>query len=393
MEPENPYLTKPMDRFLGDIARLSADQVMALAGAVKPSPVGDSSPKIDHPSLWWNTLSNLQKAIRRGDVGQARTSTTRLYIANRGKLVRRLCVIALEDVAFGDIELVAKVIGYAALRKIERKSVVWLEDLGKCLTLAEAMARSVKDRSACELAVASTWDAAHVDAVRRGTQFASAVCAEIYRDETCSLSWRCVAGWSLIGKPVRNHERLGTPNREALTAALHGMKLPDAIIFIAEKALAFGAEVAGLGANIPILYARMAEQKVQVRVNPLPRAELIRGLLSMAYDKHTRVGLRALAGYRTHCRELREFLRDIGVDARRVVGNLAFMSEGSVVDREIRCPLGDELYTLNEQAQCAAIGLPHSALPEAKQLFLGNLATLNEFRRSAAASEIAALNG
>jgi hypothetical protein len=57
------------------------------------------------------------------------------------------------------------------------------------------------------------------------------------------------------------------------------------------------------------------------------------------------------------------------------------MSEGGVVDRDIRCTLTDEIYAANEKANCSSIGLPYGALPEGKQILLDNLELLNRHRR------------
>jgi replication-associated recombination protein RarA len=59
------------------------------------------------PSQWWITLSNLQKAIRRGNLAQATLSANLLYRTDRAKLIRRMAVIALEDVGFGNLRLVS----------------------------------------------------------------------------------------------------------------------------------------------------------------------------------------------------------------------------------------------------------------------------------------------
>jgi hypothetical protein len=380
-----------MPSYLATAERLSRLEIESFAESIKPTSQKRKQYRLHHPQLWWNNLSNLQKAVRRGDVDQALMSAERLYRQDSAKLLRRLSVIALEDLAFGDLLLVAAVLEYGA--RSRKQASHGSQDLGKCLALVEHMARATKDRSACELAVAAIDPPAWKPRIARFARTRPTEWVRLYASEQADIRMRSLAGLALGGTLTLDNRRVGSPDKEALAAAIQAMDLPEVVVVIIENALRFGGEVAALAVNIPVLYARMRAAPVVVSANRLPDGELIEGLLSPAYDKHTRVGLRALARYRTRCRELWEFLRDIGADGRRVIGNLAFMAEGSVVDREIRCQLGDELSAMNEQAQCVAIGLPYSALPEAKRLYLDNLAILNEFRRSAAASEVTALNG
>ena len=109
--------------------------------------------KLEHPNYWWNTLSNLQKAVRRGDLHQAQLSAILLHNTDALKLRRRLCVIALEDIGFGDIRLVSRVLEYAAAHK---KVSLQTEDktgISDALALLAELTQSVKDRSPCALSI------------------------------------------------------------------------------------------------------------------------------------------------------------------------------------------------------------------------------------------------
>ena len=78
-----------------------------------------------------------------------------LFNTDRIKFLRRMFVIALEDIGFGNIKLVSKVMNYAASHKTVSRPTAHIEELSECLTLVADLAQSVKDRSPCQLAVAA----------------------------------------------------------------------------------------------------------------------------------------------------------------------------------------------------------------------------------------------
>jgi len=344
----------------------------------------DVEATLSGPNFWWNTLSNLQKAIRRGDQAQAGVSSVLLYNTDRLKFLRRLGVIALEDVGFGNIKLVSKILNYADSHKRTCRPTAHTEERNESLALVSELAGSVKDRSPCQLAVASKMCA---DSIARVARLTPEKCAAVYGDEANDMTLRCLAGRSLTGSLSIDKLRIGKADRKAFLTALTKLDLPDRIVSIAEIGASFGGEVAGLGINIPILYRLMKEETRKIRVNQLPPAELIRGLLSASYDMHTLEGKYALAAFAGNCTPLRQFAERHGAQVKKIVGLLTFMSEGSVVDRSVRCSLTDELYAMNEKALCARIGLPYSVLSEGKEIILANLDLLNRHRRRIAEAQ------
>lgn len=339
---------------------------------------------LDNPNLWWNTLSNLQKAIRRGDQDQAVISSILLFNTDRIKFLRRMCVIALEDIGFGNIKLVSKILTYADAHKKINRLTAHTEELGECLALVAELAQSVKDRSPCQLAVAAK---GYANIIARVGRLTPERCAAIYANESDNPHLRCLAGRSLTGSLSIEKLRIGKADRKAYMAALTKLDLPERIISIAEIGAGLGGEVAGLAVNVPILYRPMKKESRKIRINHLPPAELIRGLLSAAYDKHTLEGKYALAAFAANCNPLRQFSEKQGVQARRIIGFLVFMAEGSVVDRDVRCSLTDQLYASNEKELCSRMGLSYSALSEAKDILLGNLDLLNHHRRRIAEAQ------
>lgn len=374
-----------MPSYLAPVEALTRGDFQALPQTLSTQKSRDV--RLPYPAARWIHLSNLQKGIRRGDVPQALDSTERLYRADPAKVRRRLAVIALEDLSFGDLQLTATALTYTVLAAKQASE----EDLGCCLGLAEQMASTTKDRILAELVGAavdspkrrySILEIAHSGVQER---------AALYRDEEADPRSRTVAGLALAGTLTMDGKRVGTRDRNALIAVARDMDLPDAAVLILEWGLKIGGEIAALAVNVPVLYRGMRAEVVRIERMPLPEATVIEGLISVAYDQHTRAGLRALSSYRLRWKPLAQFIRRNVRDPRSAIHTLAFRTEGSALDREVTCALGDQVFTWNEEAQCDAIGMDYAALPAAKRLFLGGLPVLNAFRQQAIAAELRGL--
>ena len=371
-----------MASYLAPIEALARRDLEALSQSIVTQKPQDLH--LPYPEARWLHLSNLQKAIRRGDVAQALDSAERLYHQDAAKLRRRLAVIALEDLSFGDLQLTATALTYTALAAKQPGEA----DLERCLGLVEQMASTAKDRMVAELIGAAMDSPKRRDSVLKIAAAGAQACAALYRAEEADPRDRSLAGFALVGALNVDGRRVGARDRNALVAAATAMDLPDAALLILECALRIGGEVAALAVNVPILYRQMRDQAIRVERVPLPEATVIEGLISSALDQHTRAGLRALSTYRLRWKPLAQFLRKNVGDPRSAIHTLAFRTEGSALDREITCALGDQVFAWNEEAQCDAIGMEYAALPAAKHLFLGGLPALNAFRQQAIATEL-----
>jgi hypothetical protein len=345
--------------------------------------------RLRYPQEWWLRLSAVQKSIRRGTVAEALDSAERLYHQEPVKVRRRLAVIALEDVSYGDLLTTATALMYAVSAAKEASE----SDLELCLGLVERMASSTKDRILAELVGAAIDSPKRRDSILKIAHTGVHECAALYRDEGADLRDRCVAGLALVGALNLDGKRVGTRDRNSLIAAAMAMDLPEAARVILECGLKIGGEIAALVVNVPVLYRGMRAQVVRIERAPLPEATVIECLISAAYDQHTRTGLRALSAYRVKWKPLAQFLRKNVGDPRAATKTFAFRAEGSALDREIVCPLGDQVFNWNEEAQCDAIGMAYAALPAAKHLFLAGLPVLNALRQQAMAAELRTVAG
>ena len=84
---ENPQCEADLLRLLGRLVEDNSDLVSGLESGSQDR---------------WLLASALQKAIRRGSVGIAVGTALEVLDLNASYLWRRLCVVALEDIGFGD---------------------------------------------------------------------------------------------------------------------------------------------------------------------------------------------------------------------------------------------------------------------------------------------------
>jgi hypothetical protein len=373
--------------FLAPVEALTRNDVENLPNALRTQKSQDLH--LSHPQARWLHLSGLQKAIRRGGVAEALDSAERLYHEDPVKVRRRLAVIALEDISYGDLLTTATALMYAVVAAKQAGQA----DLERCLGLVEQMASATKDRILAELIGGAVDSPKRRDSILKIAHSGVQDCAALYRDEEADPRDRSAAGLALAGALSLDGKRIGTRDRNALIAAAMGMDLPDAAHVILECSLKIGGEIAALAVNVPVLYREMRAQVVRIERAPLPEATVIEGLISVAYDQHTRAGLRALSAYPVKWKPLSQFLRKNVGDPRAATKTFAFRAEGSALNREIVCPLGDQIFNWNEEAQCDAIGMAYAALPAAKHLFLAGLPVLNALRQQAMAAELRAVAG
>src|SRR5688572_11983386 len=126
--------------YLAPIEALTRRDLEALSQSIvtqKPKNI-----RLPYSAAWWLHLSALQKSIRRGATERALDSAERLYRADPVKLRRRLAVIAIEDVSFGNLFSTAITSIYAASAKKQASE----EDLARCLGFVHELGCATKDR-------------------------------------------------------------------------------------------------------------------------------------------------------------------------------------------------------------------------------------------------------
>jgi hypothetical protein len=311
---ENPQSEVDLLRLLGRLVEEKSDLVCGLESGSQDR---------------WLLVSALQKAIRRGRVPIAVALALEVLDLNASYLWRRLCVVALEDIGFGDPLTCALVLAAASDAAV-RQSL----GPGRVVTLLVTMlACAVKDRTLCDLL--------HIEHSKL--------------------------------------HRKGVP-RKSFQDKVNASEMPFLAKYMALKGMEMMRDP--LYWAVPIQWEMLKEAKISVVVNDLPEAEIINGVIASGYDQHNAVGKRAIAYFAKACMPVREILDSHPVkDRLAAIGGIIFLVEGSKLDKQLDFPGMTGVY---EDAQIS--DLHHIAcMPSEQQRALveaveKNLAALNHAR-------------
>ena len=333
----------------------------------------------------WQLISNLHKAVRRGYTEIAVQSALSLLEVDADYLLRRLPVIALEDVSFGNLRICALILACAGKRRL-------LEKVGMqhaiALLIAE-LAGSPKSRTACDLLSLTEYhrDAASTTALLAGRPTGDLV--RIAHDNGEPLFARLVALRLLAG--YRKFERgiyrvLSSASPRELEKFCEVSETPPIISFLVLRGQ---NRTHHLNVALPLVYEMIKRsESVRIDLDGLPSYSTIGGVMSCAFDMYTLIGKRAFPLFAQKCKPLSEFfLSHPALNPTKVLGFTAFHVEGSVLDAKLAFAGSRDLLTEVEAAEMACHGIAnHETAAEVRRLVLDNLSDLNKARKAAYAS-------
>jgi hypothetical protein len=286
--------------------------------------------QLSTPNAKWRVMSGLQKAIRRGNVEQAITTAAALVQSgDADHMLRRLCVIALEDIAFGDVYLCVDVFAYCGYSTVRKKLP---EDA--LYHVVRAMAETpAHDRSPCELATRSDYGAPFGDFSKFLIQGTFETALAVFSVPDLEPEQRVLARFALGGIL---HD--GAPPKKRTYAERHTKTWHEvqsgwhpALEFISRKCLALGGEPVGLISAMREIWDIEGGYPhwMSSETAPEPPAPIIHGLASVAYDMHCHEGKRAISYFRKACEPVRELTDSMGVEKpNAVLGDAIFEVEG-----------------------------------------------------------------
>jgi len=366
------------DTLKGLDALFCEDAVRAIAEWTMPSGLPAGRNRDDR----WRVASSLQKAIRRGDMLAAMKAAHLGHGIDAPYFLKRLVVIAVEDVMLGNLRAVAWTLalaGHSASRKVggEAKTLVWL---------AAQLASGCRDRSACNLVVAVDLDRSLHGLMQAWAGLPGQQLAEAASDLSRPIAERMLAGWLLAG--TRRFWNLNVPRwndrpRWELMALMVKCRMPLLLYYIADRAAIRGGGCMFVSL-LPIWQEMQGDAlDIQIDDSPIPTDPGLGALLSAAYDMHTREGQAALKRF-GKLAGVEHALKAVAPSGDRI-GTLfeaAFIVEGGRLASRISTP---ELDAIDERAKFLQLEYYGLFDPSDQSILLGsvakNLALLHDLRR------------
>ena len=289
-----------------------------------PSPV---DPGLDK----WRLPSQLQKAIRHGRADAADWAVSQLEVVDPNYLRYRLSVIAVEDVAAAQPELVSDTFGQGWGKKViaDRGGVDFLR------SFARQCAQGPKDRLPCNWMSCTRWlpDFEHQHGPWSALPTKKATDMALDR----SLSWweRGLAGWRAAGTKRFSNPHLPQVDGDWLAwkEASGGAAGEIAMHVMSAGEHQREAHPVFLGLAMA---ERLYGECVLIRPN-LPNLPDIGPWLSATFDKHTSDGKRAYKRWLSSHPQAGQWLMERGLDEESrldAVGRLAFWLEGGQCDQQ-----------------------------------------------------------
>jgi hypothetical protein len=298
-----------------------------------------ASPVTMAPDARWGLISSLQKAIRFSLPDHASWTSDQLYALDRNALVRRLGVIAIEDVLLGDPMVVAQTLAILGAGP-------WRQEHGEARTyrwVARRLAEADGDRSAAELL-----DSGHSDervAWSELNAMNEEAMARIVSGPGQPFALRSAVAQLMAGPKFAIGKMPTTPWRSPtpLSRLIVEMGTTRWGCYVAAKTAGRVRNV--MWTMIPLVDRWLREETRTVVPGPVPPVKFIGSVASPAWDMHTRPGLMALRRF-AKLPSIARILDGVEYEQRADAMKLGtFYAEGGVLARRaVYGPESEEVY-------------------------------------------------
>jgi hypothetical protein len=355
----------PMKDLVDELQVLSSD-----APDFKPRELGNASNK-------WLVRSAFQKYMRRGRVEDALRMGEYLYATDQAQAWNALSTIIIEDIGFGDLDLVtySTVVNLKSVRdKLEAEMLFAAMILRGCT--------APKSRSCCELSLGA-------DLGYKPRENELNKCHDDIL-EGVLVSHDTVDAY-LAAKLLRKRLRgMGTSD---LIPVMQIIKSALEADYPAMRAALFSFERTVDSMNLALFPVLMKRQNMTmpeaIEPDVMPPEVTIKSVLSAAFDMHTAAGKSALRAFWSHWKAKRPDLFDYPPpdsdwDSARAIGSLVFIAEGGQVDRRYVGPAWVGMKRFQDMNFAIGYGCPEESWEEMLQLVAGSIDVLNDKRKWAA---------
>jgi len=335
----------------------------------------------------WTASSLLQKAIRRSEVDYAIHAARTLHRQRGTGIWRRCLLIACEDVGIGDLDLVR----HATLMTLGRDMRQPFGDDSDVLAdLVRRLAEAPKDRSPDYLICTAIQHPGFEQEREMVAQLSTDQQIAVAVDPDQPVITRAIATWHASGVNGGGPKIVGNGALPQLLDAFDQRGFPDPLASIIETAARKCREPIVIMA--PLLWKLVQESGKATTVvdNPVPPAPTCHGVPAVTFDKHTRLGKRAM----------RQFLRDVpAVDAvlsryvpdfraPTVVEMACFSVDAIPIARRLNWSRSLGLEAMGIETDMMKIGCPHEGIQPTLDVVRSHLDQLNAIRCRLFAAQI-----
>jgi hypothetical protein len=339
-----------------DSIEISQAQPEALEAALpgKLGTYGSASSAANTKADKWLLSSALQKLIRRGRAGEAVAIALRLHRLDPTYLLRRLPIIALEDVGVGDLAACWEVVTLCSSARWWRVHAAETIDFA-----VSALARAVKSRSACDAYCLGDAVAAINPRMAVPIEASREELIEVASDRTgADLITRINALRALGGVSMRRGRFLVPVRRcdlPALDEVGRRLHMPPLILALMKKQ----SRTASLAAMLPIAVEATADAVIAPAAGWSKALAAVDGVPLCAVDQFSMFGKSVLRRFYRQSKaapRVELFLTD--KKHRDAALNMAlFHVESSLLDRRLSSPMLNELTEDTEAAEMRRAGL------------------------------------
>jgi len=320
----------------------------------------------------WLLSSCLQKSVRRGDVKTAERAALSFWHTDRLGFLRRLHILALEDVGMANPVLVVDVLA-ATSNPVWRRQV---GDLRTALYLVRKLCESVKTRMADELLLVAEHSGTYSKLREQFAASSDDILTDFVTDKTLPLTHRALSLWYLFGTTGKlpsdtMPKRRGTP--EKAVELLRSLSAPAELV---ESCISVLWRTRWpLALFSPLIWQELQKYKTTLveKLSVIPASLDVEGLPLYAADIFTRTG-------QTCFRQLQKSVPELQCYSFRQVGIAVFYLQGGILDRFITLPDLEKFSFAGEIADANGNGLSSSEYLSLKDCVSQNLPLLETIR-------------
>lgn len=334
------------------------DVVAALLKHPYMEQVPDSNARCRNENAKWRITSGLQKAIRRGEVEAAWNAAYALLDAGySGPTWKRMCVIAPEEIGYGNLYLVLAVMRISGDSNFRKK----IDEYALMYTVVRLLCESVKCRTANDTVVIGSGQFDFIAQVRDND---TEQLVAIARNEEVDIAQRIASMICMSGRRLGKRDYART-NRRGIAKCLIDIERPA--IFDAILSAAPGGEALMLAATLILAWDQVKDEPITIVEQPL-RNTYTHGLLSSAYDQHCRDGAWAIRVLLKRNKMFEDKLTDLGRDVNvyNAFCMMLFITEGELLDRTLRTDGCYEIEGMCRYSQMTRVGLTVDDMDELK---------------------------